>query len=37
MKRRLNVFAVSYRPLTTRLSPKGGERAVTLDLVLVKE
>ncbi len=30
-------FAPGYRPLTTQLYPKGGQRAVAFDLVLVKE
>ena len=30
-------LAAGHRPLTTQLYPKGGERAVTFDLVLVKE
>jgi len=33
----VKAYAAGYRPLTTQLYLKGGERAVTFDLVLVKE
>ena len=33
----VKALAPGYRPLTTQLYLKGGERAVTFDLVLVKE
>ena len=33
----VKALAAGYRPLTTQLYLKGGERAVTFDLVLVKE
>lgn len=33
----VKALAAGYRPLTTQLYVKGGERAVTFDLVLVKE
>jgi protocatechuate 3,4-dioxygenase beta subunit len=33
----LKAFAPGHRPLTTQLYPKGGEREVAFDLVLVKE
>jgi protocatechuate 3,4-dioxygenase beta subunit len=33
----LKAFAAGYRPLTTQLYLKGGEREVTFDLVLTKE
>jgi protocatechuate 3,4-dioxygenase beta subunit len=33
----LKAIAAGYRPLTTQLYLKGGERAITFDLVMVKE